>query len=229
MSDRPFTVNAMPQQGRPAIFLDKDGTLLEDVPYNVDPARMRFAPRVETALRRFAQLDALLVVITNQPGVALGLFEPYRLDAVERHLGLMFARCGAPLDGFYACPHHPQGKVVAYACACLCRKPMPGLLRRAAVDHGIDLEQSWFVGDILDDIEAGRRAGCRTILVDNGNETEWLRTPANAELRTPDHIVPDLEVAARIIGGAMGGPAGGNRAEPVRRSTPKSFVTGERA
>lgn len=191
---------------RAAVFLDKDGTLLENVPYNVDPEKMRFAPRVASGLRRLQRLDLPLIVITNQPGVALGLFGPQALDAVERRLAVMFARCGCRLDGFYACPHHVRGKVPAFSCACLCRKPMPGLLNRAAADHHIDLRNSWMVGDILDDIEAGSRAGCRTILIDNGNETEWVRTSQNAWLRTPDHSVADLDIAARIIGGASGGP-----------------------
>ena len=189
---------------RSAIFLDKDGTLIEDVPYNVDPAQVRYAPGAEAALCRLARLAAPLIVITNQPGIAFGLFAPAALDAVERRVAALFARCGARLAGFYACPHHPRGRVAAYACACLCRKPMPGLLQRAAVDHGVDLERSWFVGDILDDVEAGKRAGCRTVLIDNGNETEWSRTPRNAHLRTPEHVVPDLDAAARILVDALG-------------------------
>ncbi len=212
-------------EGRPAIFLDKDGTVLEDVPYNVDPAQMRFAPRAEAALRRMGRLEVPLIVITNQPGIAFGFFRPDALDAVEARLGALFARCGARLHGFYACPHHQGGKIADYTCACLCRKPMPGLLQRAATHHGIDLERSWFVGDILDDVEAGNRAGCRTILVDNGNETQWLRNPRDPQLRTPDHVVPDLEVAARIIGGTLGDPASGH----ARRSTLRSTMPTRRA
>ena len=97
---------------------------------------------------------------------------------------------------------------------------MPGLLQRAAMHHGIDLERSWFVGDILDDVEAGRRAGCRTILIDNGNETEWRRHPGTPLLRTPDHVVPDLDVAARIIGGTVTGPAVGAARRLSARSSP---------
>ncbi len=92
----------------------------------------------------------------------------------------MFARCGATLAASTPARIIRSGRVPRYACACLCRKPMPGLLRRAAVDHDVDLQRSWFVGDILDDVEAGSRAGCRTILIDNGNETEWLVDPRNA-------------------------------------------------
>ena len=82
-----------------------------------------------------------------------------------------------------------------YAVACACRKPEPGLILSAAREHGIDLEHSWFVGDILDDVEAGRRAGCRTVLIDNGNETEWKRSP----LRWPDLVAADMAEAARLI------------------------------
>ena len=193
-------------QDRIGIFLDKDGTVLENVPYNVDPAQMRYAPRAEAALRRLGRLDVSLVMISNQPGIAHGYFDQADVAAVEERLGRMFTRCGAELQRLYFCPHHPDGKIREFACACLCRKPMPGLLRRAAVDHGIDVRRSWMVGDILDDVEAGRRAGCRTILIDNGNETEWYVDPRNAHLRTPDHVVPDLEIAARIISGSIDGP-----------------------
>jgi D-glycero-D-manno-heptose 1,7-bisphosphate phosphatase len=203
---------------RPAIFLDKDGTLLENVPFNVEPSKMRYAPRAQTALRRLGRLDVPLIVITNQSGIAFGRFPRTALDAVEQELAKMFAHCGARLHGFYACPHHPQGTVPAYACDCLCRKPMPGLLRRAATEHGIDMNRSWFVGDILDDVEAGHRAGCRTILIDNGNETEWAIDEHNAHLRRPDHLAPDLAVAARIIGGLLTGPGRDPRNGPGDRS-----------
>lgn len=180
---------------RPAVFLDKDGTLLDDVPFNVDPHRMRFADGVPQALAQLSALGVPLVVISNQAGVALGRFDAARLDDVARHLSAMFARCGASLAGAYFCPHHPQGKVAAYAVDCDCRKPRPGLLRHAAREHAIDLRRSWMVGDILDDVEAGRRAGCRSVLVCNGNETEWR----DGEFRRPDHFVRDLAEAAQLI------------------------------
>jgi D-glycero-D-manno-heptose 1,7-bisphosphate phosphatase len=99
---------------------------------------------------------------------------------------------GATIDDFYFCPHHPEGVVRIYAKECVCRKPSEGLLIEAAQKWNIDLSQSWMVGDILNDIEAGSRAGCKTILVNNGNETEWIFTPQ----RTPTLIVRDLAEAA---------------------------------
>jgi D,D-heptose 1,7-bisphosphate phosphatase len=179
----------------PAIFLDKDGTLIEDVPYNVDPARMRLLPGVADGLRLVHAAGYPLVVISNQSGVARGYFSEDALPAVEARLRELLAGAAVPLAGFYYCPHHPRGSVVAYAVECLCRKPAPGLLLRAASDLNLDLTRSWFIGDILNDVEAGQRAGCRTVLIDNGNETEWLPGP----LREPHYTAADLHHAARLI------------------------------
>lgn len=179
----------------PAVFLDKDGTLLEDVPYNVDPSRMRFTRGARKGLRRLAKLELPLIVISNQPGVALGLFEDTALAGVRHRLRAMFQEADAPLTDFYYCAHHPDGSIARYARVCDCRKPAPGLLLRAADEHSIDLGRSWFVGDILDDVEAGHRAGCATILLNNGHETEWETGP----YRKPDFVAADLDQAALII------------------------------
>jgi histidinol-phosphate phosphatase family protein len=181
--------------GAPAVFLDKEGTLVEDVPYNVDPTLMRLTPGAEEALRLLHASGLPIFVISNQSGVARGLFADAALEAVEQRLGELFAASGAALAGFYYCPHHPDGAVAEYALACECRKPAAGLILRAAREHGLDLERSWMIGDILDDVEAGRRAGCRTILLDNGHETVWQTGP----LRTPHHRAPDLLAAARLV------------------------------
>ena len=181
---------------RPAAFLDKDGTLLEDVPYNVEPGKMRLAPGAAEGLRELGRLGLALVVVSNQPGVALGRFGHERRDGVADRLREMFERHGARLSGCYWCPHHPDGTVAPYARACDCRKPGPGMPRRAASELGLDLGRSWFVGDILDDVQAGRRAGCRTILVDNGGETEWRQDTPD---RIPERIVANLHEAALHI------------------------------
>jgi D-glycero-D-manno-heptose 1,7-bisphosphate phosphatase len=178
-----------------AVFLDKDGTLIEDVPYNVDPGRIRLAPRAEEGLRLLHAAGYRLIVISNQSGVARGLFPEEALVAVEQRLRGLLAEAGVPLLAFYYCPHHPEGIVPDLAVACACRKPEPGMILRAASEHGIDLARSWFIGDILDDVEAGRRAGCATVLIDNGHETQWVLSP----LRTPHEVVADLAGAARRI------------------------------
>ncbi|MDB5815938.1 MAG: D-glycero-D-manno-heptose,7-bisphosphate 7-phosphatase 3 [Rhodocyclales bacterium] len=181
--------------GKPAVFLDKDGTLLVDVPFNVDPDRMVLAERACHALHALGKLDVPLVVVSNQPGVAQGRFHEEALCAVGQRLDTFFRYSGARLAGFYYCPHHPEGTRDEYAIRCNCRKPRSGLLQRAAADLGVALEHSWMVGDILDDIEAGNRAGCTTILIDNGNETEWLSGP----LRSPHFTFANIGEAAALI------------------------------
>jgi D-glycero-D-manno-heptose 1,7-bisphosphate phosphatase len=178
-----------------AIFLDKDGTLVEDVPYNVNPALLELTWHAGAGLQLFRQLGYALFVVTNQSGIAKGLFTENALGPVQARLAEQLAQYGVTLDGFYYCPHSPDGAVSRYAIPCACRKPMPGMLHRAAREHGIDLERSWMIGDILHDIEAGRRAGCNTILIDNGNETEWHMTPQ----RTPHLKAADLYEAALLI------------------------------
>jgi D,D-heptose 1,7-bisphosphate phosphatase len=181
--------------GGKAVFLDKDGTLIENVPYNINPEHILLTPGAREGLRLLHHAGYPLIVITNQSGVARGYFSEAALTAVEQRLRDLLAIVDVPLSGFYYCPHHPEGTIAPYAVDCNCRKPQPGLLQKAAAELVIDLAQSWFVGDILHDVEAGRAAGCRTILIDNGNETEWELSHD----RLPHHTVADLHEAARVI------------------------------
>jgi histidinol-phosphate phosphatase family protein len=178
-----------------AIFLDKDGTLIENVPYNVDPDQIQLAWLAGPALQMFQQMGYQLFVVSNQAGIAKGYFTEASLEPVQRRLGELLAQYGVTLNGFYYCPHSPDGVINRYAIDCTCRKPMPGMLQRAAQEHDIDLSRSWMIGDILHDVEAGRRAGCKTVLIDNGNETEWEMGPQ----RTPHLTAPNLYTAARMI------------------------------
>jgi len=178
-----------------AIFLDKDGTLIHDVPYNVDPERIVLQPGVGQCLRALQQNAYKLVLVSNQSGVARGYFTEHALKNVERKIQDLLALYNVKLDGFYYCPHHPQGTVPAYAVSCTCRKPMPGMLLKAAKDLGLSLPGSWMVGDILDDVEAGNKAGCRTILINNGNETEWVSGP----FRQPTQSVKSITEIADVI------------------------------
>ncbi len=182
-----------PPAGAAAVFLDKDGTLVEDVPYNVDPAQLRFTPNALDALRLLDEAGFRLIVVSNQPGLATGRFTRADFARLRHALAARVqAEAGVTLAGIYVCPHAPGESGRA---SCLCRKPSPGLLHQAAVALRLDLAQSWIVGDILDDVEAGRRVGCRSVLLDVGNETEWRLSP----LRTPHHRCPDLLAAARVI------------------------------
>lgn len=178
-----------------AIFIDKDGTLIHDVPYNVNPGLITLQPGALEALR-FLQLQGyLIVIISNQPGVAHGFFKESELETVKETIAGLLQQGGIELAGFYYCPHSPNGNVPKYTTSCSCRKPRPGLILKAARELNIDKSRSWMIGDILHDIEAGKRAGCRTILLNNGNETEWQIN----EFRTPDKMVTGLIEAARFI------------------------------
>lgn len=180
---------------KPAIFVDKDGTLIHDVPYNVDPDRVRLREGAINALRRLQAAGYALVLVSNQPGVALGRFDERRLAALWDHLREALDAGGVRFEAFHYCPHHPHGTVAGYDKACTCRKPQAGLLLQAASEQYLDLGQSWMVGDILDDIEAGHRAGCRSVLLDVGSETEWQDSPE----RRPDAVALDWEAVADTI------------------------------
>jgi histidinol-phosphate phosphatase family protein len=156
-------------------------------------------PFAERAIRELSEEGFLLIVVTNQLGVAFGRFEESALGPVQRHLHREFLSHGGRLSGFHYCPHHPEATVQKYRVPCSCRKPAPGLLQEAAERWGIDLSRSWMIGDILNDIEAGNRAGCQTVLLDTGGETQWLA----GDYRTPDFQVSDWNAATDIIlGGA---------------------------
>ena len=180
---------------RRAAFIDKDGTLIDDVPYNVDPARGTLLPGVTEGLRMLQRAGYVPVIVSNQPGVALGHFEYSALRAIELRIDALTGAAGVTIAAYAWCPHHPAGVRPGYAVACECRKPAPGLLFDAAAQHGLDLRESWMIGDILDDIEAGHRAGCRAVLVDRGGETQWQRGPG----RTPEAVVTRFDQAAAFV------------------------------
>lgn len=179
-----------------AIFLDKDGTLIRDVPYNADPDKIELLDGVAEGLRLLGLQGFSFFVITNQAGVARGYFREEALSEVENKLRNLLSKSGVALSGFYYCPHHPEGTVKAYSKQCDCRKPLPGLLLEAAATYGIDLGGSWMVGDILDDVEAGNRAGCRTVLID-GFRRE--REREHNGFRNPYYIVDSFSEAANLI------------------------------
>jgi D-glycero-D-manno-heptose 1,7-bisphosphate phosphatase len=176
---------------RGAIFIDKHGTLIDDEPYNADPAQLRFMPNTLPGLQRLSDAGWPLIIVANQPGLATGRIPRAAFAQVQRTIEQRLRdEAGVELAGWFTCPHSP-----AALPGCLCRKPAPGLLRQAASSQGIDLGRSWMIGDTLDDVEAGRRAGCCTVLLDVGNETAWRLTP----LRQPHHRCADLLDAAGLI------------------------------
>jgi D-glycero-D-manno-heptose 1,7-bisphosphate phosphatase len=178
--------------GRPAVFVDKDGTLVEDVPYAVDPALIPFTPRALDGLRLLTQAGLPIVVVADQPGLAVGRVERRDVALRQRVFERRLQDAGVALAGWYTCPHAATPRP-----SCLCRKPAPGLLRQALAAHGYAAERSWMIGDTLDDVEAGRRTGCTTVLLDVGHETQWRLSP----LREPHHRCADLLAAAELIAG----------------------------
>ena len=179
---------------RQALFLDRDGTLVHPGRYPSRPEDLHLYDGIGPELRVLQKAGFRLVIITNQAGIARGYFTEADLRRMHAHLTSELAFLGVHLDGIYYCPHHIDGVIPELAIQCDCRKPQPGMLLQAAADLEIDLQNSWFVGDILDDIEAGNRAGCRTILVDLGTE----QAPAQP-LRRPNFVARDTLHALRIV------------------------------
>lgn len=154
---------------REAVFLDRDGTLIEEVHYLAELSQVRLIPGAADAVRKLNDAGALVIVVTNQSGVARGYFPEANVALVHERLSVLLAECGARIDAFYYCPHHATEGVKTYRVACECRKPKPGMLLTASREHSIDLTQSWMIGDKPCDAEAGAAAGCRTILVRTGH------------------------------------------------------------
>ena len=180
-----------------AVFLDRDNTLIEDPGFLTDPDSVRLLPGVELAVKTFMQAGYLVVVVTNQSGVARGLLTEETLNKIHDRLLEMMASKGARIDEVYYCPFHPDGSVEEYAVESDLRKPKPGMLVQAAEDMDIDLSESWMVGDRSRDVEAGQRAGCRTIRVRKPHET--MPGEADQEGVQADFTVRNLVEAARVI------------------------------
>jgi len=153
----------------PAIFLDRDGVLVEDVDLLTKADQIHILEGVANSLRALHLDGFLLVVVSNQPVVARGLISEDEVIALQREVERRLMQVnGITLDGFYFCPHHPNATLAAYRQDCACRKPKPGMLIQAAKELRIDLRESFMVGDRITDIVAGAHAGCRTILVQTG-------------------------------------------------------------
>ncbi len=170
------------------VFLDRDGTLIEERRYLSDPDGLALIPGAGAALYELRALGFGLAVMTNQAGVGRGFFSRDQLDAVHRRLREVLTREGVELDGIYACIHSPEE-------GCPCRKPKLGLFEKAQTEHRVDPSGSFMLGDKAIDMEFGRAAGVATILVRTGYGREAEREGKV----NPHHIVDDLPAAARLI------------------------------
>jgi D-glycero-D-manno-heptose 1,7-bisphosphate phosphatase len=174
-----------------AVFLDRDGTINEEVEYLDDPDELRLIPGAAEAIHFLNQAGVPAIVVTNQAGVGRGYFSEARVEAIHQQLAKQLAAHDARLDAIYYCPHHPDE-------GCDCRKPKPGMLKGAAREHGLDLSRSFAVGDKVSDLEAGRRAGCRTVLVLTGYGTEAQEAFKHSDFQ-PDFTARDLLEAVRWV------------------------------
>lgn len=179
---------------RRAVFLDRDGTINQEKDYLYRPEEFAFIPGAPEAIRILKAAGYLVVVVTNQSGVARGYYGEAEVKRIHNHMDELLAEQGAAVDAYYYCPHHPDKGLNGYRIDCDCRKPLPGMLFKAAADHDIKLSASWMIGDKSADIEAGIKAGCRTALVLTGYGAAEVSTlPAGIP------VYPDLLCAARII------------------------------
>jgi len=187
---------------RKAVFLDRDGTINEiiyyqdlgiiDSPFTVE--QFKLLPGVGEAIRILNQSGFKVILVSNQPGIAKGHFSIDTFEKIREKMRTELTKQDAFLDAEYYCLHHPEAKIEEYKKNCECRKPKPGLLLKAAKELNIDLSNSWMVGDGLTDIEAGKRAGCKTILIGN-MKCDLCRLMDEKNIR-PDYIVKDIYIAA---------------------------------
>ena len=184
---------------RPAVFIDRDGTISEEVGYVNHPSRYRVFPYAAEAIKLLNDAGRLAVLVTNQAGVARGYFAEGLISEVHAALAREMERGGARLDAVYYCPHHPAVGEPPYRLDCDCRKPRPGLIRRAADELSVDLSASWMIGDRYGDVELARNAGLRSAFVLSGygrGEWEYQRTRWPHQ---PDLVAEDLLEAVREI------------------------------
>jgi D-glycero-D-manno-heptose 1,7-bisphosphate phosphatase len=170
-----------------AVFLDRDGTVIEEVGYLDRVARVDLYPWSSAAIRALNRSGLRVVMVTNQSGVARGFFTEAVVEQVHAHIADLLAAGGARIDAYYYCPHHPDGKVAEYARRCDCRKPARGLVDRAERELGIDPARSFVVGDRWLDVALARRIGGRGVLVRTGYG-------ATEEPRPPDGLAADAVV-----------------------------------
>jgi D-glycero-D-manno-heptose 1,7-bisphosphate phosphatase len=176
--------------GAPTVFLDRDGTINRDVHHLSDPAQLELLPGAAEGLRKLQEAGCPLVVVSNQSPIGRGWFTEDRLREINARLAEMLAAEGVTITGWYWCPHTPDA-------GCDCRKPAPGMFFRACEELGVILDGSWIVGDRLSDMQAGRQAGARSILVATGYGQGESELPGRREC--VDHFVPTLREAAEII------------------------------
>lgn len=187
--------------GARAVFLDRDGTIVEDVGYASSLDQLEIYPETIGALHELKEAGFRLIVVSNQSGVARGLIDPSFPDEALRRLRETLTWNGAPLlDGGYHCPHHPEAELEQFRQDCECRKPEPGMLLEAARDFSVDLSRSYVVGDHFSDVETAHRVGASGVLVLTGHGMHHVTKLDQVEpIARPDFVATDILEAARWI------------------------------
>jgi D-glycero-D-manno-heptose 1,7-bisphosphate phosphatase len=185
-------------EGHRAVFLDRDGTICEEVGYLDSVERLRLIPGSAAAIKSLNDRGLKAVVVTNQSGVARGFFPESRLRELHGELERQLGKEGAHLDGIYYCPHHPIEGSDPYLKVCECRKPASGLLFQAAANLGLDLKVSYVIGDHYSDVECAQRVGAKGILVLTGHGGDSLAEKETWPL-PPAYIAPDLYAAVQWV------------------------------
>jgi D-glycero-D-manno-heptose 1,7-bisphosphate phosphatase len=201
---------------RRAIFMDRDGTVCEEVGYVNHVDRVRLLPRSAAAIRLANEAGFQAVIVTNQAGVARGYFDEELVHEVHDAVRHQLAEAGARVDGIYFCPHHPEVGSEPYRRVCDCRKPGPGMLLRAREEMGIDLAASYMIGDTVKDLGAGRAVGATTVLVLTGYGRGELQHQAHRWNVQPDHVCEDLLDAVQWIVAREGRPLAPTRSQVER-------------
>jgi D-glycero-D-manno-heptose 1,7-bisphosphate phosphatase len=187
-----------------AVFLDRDGTINQEVGYLKSLDMLKVIPGAGAAIKRLNDAGFKVVIITNQSGVARGYFPESLVHEAHALLTAMLGKDGATIDGIYYCPHHPTAGNSKHTVRCDCRKPATGLMDRAARDLNIDLKKSFMVGDKWSDVELGHRAGARSILVRSGFAPDDAGNKRSSHIEDPDFTAHDLAEAADWIIGQKG-------------------------
>jgi D-glycero-D-manno-heptose 1,7-bisphosphate phosphatase len=178
-----------------AVFLDRDGTIIEDTGYVSSPEQVKFLPGAIEAIKMLSDAGYKIIIISNQSGVARGLITEDMLQTIDKLIHRTILNGGAHVDGSYYCPHHPEHGVYPYRQACECRKPHTGLIKKAVKEHNLDLARSLMVGDHATDIETAERAGIKSVFVMTGHGEEEKKSLKYQ----PEHFAPDLLAAAKWI------------------------------
>jgi len=186
-------MNDKKSRRKKCVFLDRDDTVIQDISYLSEPDEVKILDFAVEGMKLLKEHGFLLVIITNQSGIARGYFTERDLAAIHKKMRALLRKGGADYDDLFYCPHHVDGVVKPFNIDCDCRKPKPGMLKKAQKKHNIDFSRSFLVGDMQSDIEAGRGVGCRTVLI---------KGPKNRGTdfnKKADHSAKNLFEAARWI------------------------------